>query len=58
MRGTGLPQNLIDEVEKLYKEFDLIYTQICPDDDGDYTTLYKNYIKANGSKELNKALKH
>ena len=58
MRGTGLPQNLIDEVEKLYKEFDLIYTQIYPNDDGDYTTLCDNYFKANGSKELNKALKH
>ena len=55
-RNIGLSEDLANEIEKLFAEFNTIYDQIYPKDDGDYDTLWKNYFSANGSKELTKAL--
>ena len=55
-RNIGLSEGLANEVERLFAEFNIIYDQFYPNDDGDYDTLWKNYFRTNGSKELTKTL--
>ena len=57
-RDIGLSEGLANEIERLFAEFNSIYDQLYPDDDGDYTTLREDYFQKNGSKKLIKALSH
>jgi len=56
-RDTGLPEYLATEVGQLLDDFTVLYDSLYPKDDGDYSSLMKEYFKAHASDDLRKRLK-